>query len=149
MLLYESDTRFFVDARRRYDEGGGLFAPSKHSGNGVSPDASPEERRVHREARYTAEFGEFDVGGVLAGGDFKTVYRARWRRRQGASDEQVVLLVLRQGGDIETERSVLEEAGKHPNLMPLLALCEQPDSGSVCLVTDLSRWGALDQVLLR
>lgn len=100
-------------------------------------------------ARYTAEFGEFDVGGVLAGGDFKTVYRARWKRRAGATEEQVVLLVLRQGGDIEVDRSTLEEAGRHPSLMPLLALCEQPDTGCVCLVTNLSRWGALDQVLLR
>jgi hypothetical protein len=84
----------------------------------------------------------------LAAGSFKSVYRAKWVPSSGSKDEQqVAVLVLRQGGSAALEIKIFERLGRHPHLVKLLAVTRKPPAGNHCMVLELAQRGSLDCVL--
>jgi len=84
----------------------------------------------------------------LASGSFKSVYKAKWVKR----DRSVALLILRNSdraaiSDMENEIRIFSTLGKHRHLAVLLATCTHPDSYDKCMVMEFANLGSLDHVL--
>ena len=96
----------------------------------------------------TIHFGELVVEDMpMASGSFKSVYKATWARDGGRGEQQVAVLVLRQGGSAVGEIQIFERLGLHPHLVKLLGLSAKPPTGDLCMVLEFARRGSLDCVL--
>jgi len=81
-------------------------------------------------------------------GSFKSVYRARWVKK----NRDVAVLVLRNSdnaslSDFENEIRTFSTVGKHRYLAELLATCTQAGTGNKCMVMEFAPQGSLDHVL--
>jgi len=90
----------------------------------------------------------------IAVGAFKSVFRAEWRRAEGAP-ETVALLKLRgalgnlalgSASELEREVGVFVTLGRHPHLTALLGVATHPD-GALCMLVEFAPCGSLDKVL--
>jgi serine/threonine protein kinase len=96
-------------------------------------------------------YSELAVDAIaLAAGSFKSVYKARWLKKQ----RDVALLVLRHSNqaalsDMENEIRMFGTLGKHKHLAELLATCTQAQSEDKCMVMEFAPLGSLDHVLTK
>ena len=84
----------------------------------------------------------------MAAGSSKTVYRARWSRKNAA----VAVLELRNTRDaalavIQEETRIFVTLGKHRHLAQLLATTTHAATGNYCMLMEFAPLGSLDHVL--
>eukprot|EP00960_Hanusia_phi_P057492 763583-Hanusia_phi.AAC.3 len=100
----------------------------------------------------SVDFQHFSNLQQIGSGSFKLVYKARWKQGH-RSDSDVAILLIRgsastgRKGEFEQEVRIFQHLGIHPNLLRLLAVTTEPDSGDHCLVTEFAPKGSLDGIL--
>eukprot|EP00041_Stephanoeca_diplocostata_P033490 m.1108009 g.1108009 ORF g.1108009 m.1108009 type:complete len:710 (-) comp24351_c0_seq3:2151-4280(-) len=89
-------------------------------------------------------------GTAIAAGSFKSVFRGRLKRAPGTTallkePSTVAVMMLRDGGELETEAKILLKLGHHPRLLRYIGMCTERQP--CCLVTEFASMGSVKDAL--